>query len=184
MIPNENICKNTAVGESPGFNTGFRVWCPLIILRGSSGLLKISWDGLDISEGCAVSVNGGAGSAAGAEPAVGAVSAAGAVSVGGAGSGDAIGLSVRSCGGVRGVRIVFESSEEFSKKKRIILIIFFIFSSKFLSINLFNNIINSSGLFIIIIIFFNNSLNSFRLKIISLLKIIFFLGCTSLSCGN
>ena len=137
-------------------------------MRGSSGLPKISRDGLDISEGCAGSADGGAGSAAGAEP------AAGAVPAGGAGSGDVVGLGVGSSGGVGGVKMAFEPSEEVSKEEGITSIVSPISSSKSLRINLFNNIISSSKLFIIIIISFNNSLNSFRLKKISLLKIIFF----------
>ena len=73
--------------------------------------------------------------------------------VGGVGFRDGINLSVKSCGDIKGVRIIFEPFKEFNKKKEIILIIFFIFSSKFLSINLFNNIINNFKFFIIIIIF-------------------------------
>src|SRR5437764_3122430 len=148
------------------------------MLYRSSGLPKISRDGLDISKGYAGSADSGAGSAAGAEP------AAGAVPVGGAGSGDAVSLGVRSSGGVRGVKMAFESSEEVNKEKGIILIIFSISSSKFLKINLPNNIISNFRLFIIIIIFFNNSLNSFRLKKINLLKIIFFSNYTSLNYRN
>ena len=112
-----------------------------------SGLPKISRDGLDISEGCAGSADGGAGSTAGAEPAAGAVPAAGA------GSGDAVGLGVGSSGGVRGVRMPFEPSEEVGEEGRIISIIFPISSSKSSKINLSNNIISNSKLFIIIIIF-------------------------------
>ena len=139
---------------------------------------KISWDGLDISEGCAGSADGGAGSAAGAEP------AAGAVPAGGAGSGDAVGLGVGSSGGVGGVKMAFEPSEEVGKEEGITLIVFPISSLKFSRINLFNNIISNSGLFIIIIIFFNSSSNSFRSKKISLLKTIFFSDYTSLNYRN
>ena len=148
------------------------------MLRGFSGLPKISRDGLDISEGCAGSADGGAGSAAGAEP------AAGVVPIGGAGSGDAISLGVRSSGGIRGVKMAFESFEEVSEEKGIILIIFSISSSKFSRINLFNNIINNFEFFIIIIIFFNNSSSSFKSKKINLLKIIFFFDYTFLNYKN
>ena len=93
----------------------------------------------------------------------------------GAGSSNVVGLGVGSSGGVGGVRIPFEPSKEVSKEGGIILIVFLIFFSKFSKINLSNNIINNFGLFIIIIIFFNSFSSSFGLKIISLLKIIFFL---------
>ena len=74
-----------------------------MILRGSSGLPKISRDGfetIEISEDCAGSAGAGAGSATGAMLAIG------------AGSGDAVGLGVGNAGGVEGVEIAFEFSED------------------------------------------------------------------------
>src|SRR6266480_3158682 len=137
-----------------------------MILRGSSGLLKISRDGfkdLDISEGYAGFVDCGVGSTTGAEPAAD------------AGFSDVVRLGVGNAGGVKRVRIAFKLFEEINNKREIILIIFFISSfSKSLKINLFNNIINNFRIFIIIIIFFNNFLNSFKSKKINLLNIIFF----------
>ena len=116
--------------------------------------------------------------AGGAEPATGVMPASGA------GSGDAVGLGVGSSGSVRGIKIAFESFKEVNKERGIILIVFFISFSKSLRINLSNNIISNSRFFIIIIIFFNNFLSSFRLKKISLLKIIFFLDYISLNYRN
>ena len=72
---------------------------------------KISWDGLDISEGYTGFTDGNTGSTAGAEPAAGAVPAAGA------GSGDTVGLSVGSYSSIGGVKITFESFKEINKKK-------------------------------------------------------------------
>ena len=80
--------------------------------------------------------------------------------------------------------MAFESSEEVSEEGGIILIVFSISSSKSSRINLPDSIVGSSGLSIIIIISFNSFSSSFRLKKTSLLKTIFFLGRTSLSCGN
>ena len=74
-----------------------------MILRGSLGLPKISRDGfetIEISEDCAGSAGAGAGSATGALLAIG------------AGSGDAVGLGVGNAGGVEGVEMAFEFSED------------------------------------------------------------------------
>ena len=143
-----------------------------MILRESSGLPKISCWGWR---------RRGAGSAAGVEPAIGAGSAVGAgpaASIKPAvdmNSGDAVELDMSNVNNIREVGIAFESFEEINNNKKIILIIFFIFFFlKSLKINLFNNIINNSKIFIIIIIFFKNFLRSFKLKNLSLLKIIFF----------
>ena len=102
----------------------------------------------------------------------------------GAGSDNTVSLSIGSSGGVGRVRIFFEPSEEVDKERGIILIVFSISSSKSSKINLSNNIISNSGLFIMIIIFFNNFSSSFKSKIISLLKIIFFLNYTFLNYRN
>ena len=141
-------------------------------MRGSLGLPKISRDSLDIFEGCAVSADGGAGSAAGAEPAAD------------ADSGDVVRLGIGNAGGVGGVGIAFELFEKINNKRIIISIIFPIFSSKSSRINLSNNVIGNSGFFIIIMIFFNNSSNSFESKKINSLNIIFFFNYISLRYRN
>ena len=80
-----------------------------MMLRGSSGLPKISRDGfetVEISEDCAGSAGAGAGSATGA------VLAAGASPAIGAGSGDAVRLGVGNAGGIEGVEMAFEFSKD------------------------------------------------------------------------
>jgi len=90
-------------------------------------------------------------------------------------SGDLVRRGVDSVSGIKGVEMAFEFSKDINNKNRRILILFFISSSsKSLNINLSNNIINSFKIFIIIIIFFRKSFKSFKLKNLSLLKIIFF----------
>ena len=73
-----------------------------MILRGFLGLSKISRDGfemIEISKDCVGSAGASVGSATGAMFAIG------------AGSGDAVGLSVGNTGDVKGIKIVFEFSE-------------------------------------------------------------------------
>src|SRR5436190_16923066 len=135
-----------------------------MILRGFSGLSKISRDGLDISEDCAGSTDGGAGSAAGAEPAAGAVPAADAVPAGGAGSGDAVGLGVGSSGGVGGVRMPFEPSEKVGEEGGMTSMVSPISSSKSSKMNPPSGIVDSSGLSMTIIISSNGSSSSFDSK--------------------
>ena len=136
-----------------------------MILRGFSGLLKISRDGFEmikISKDCVGSAGASVGSATGVMLAIGADSR------------DAVGLGVDNASDVEDVEITFEFSED-SWEREIILIIFFIFSSlKSLRMNLFNNIINNFRIFMIIIIFFKGLFKSFRLKNLNLLNIIFF----------
>ena len=132
-------------------------------MRRSSGLPKISRDGLNIFEGCAGSA--GAEPAGGAEPAAGAeLAAGGAEPAADAGSGETVTRGVGNAS-VRAAKHSFEISGGRSGRDRgRILIISPISSSKSLRINPPNNIISSSGIFIIIIIFFKNFLNSFRSK--------------------
>ena len=89
-----------------------------------------------------------------------------------------------SVNNINSIKIVFKQLEEINNKKEMILIIFLIFSSKSSKINLFNSVIDSSEVFIIIIIFFNSFLSSFKLKNLSLLNIIFFFSYTSLRYKN
>ena len=99
MVPSENACRKTAVGKSPGFETGLRVRYLSIILCRSSGSPKISRVGfeiVDISEGGAGSA--GVSPAVGTEPAGGAEPAGGVEPAGGIGSGETVTGSVGNAG--------------------------------------------------------------------------------------
>ena len=105
------------------------------------------------------------------EPAVSIISIADAVSAADAmpadniDSGDVIDLDVESDNNIKKIKIAFKSSNKhFNKNKKRILIIFLISFLKSSRINLFNNIINSFKIFIIIIIFVKDFLNSFKVK--------------------
>ena len=130
-------------------NINFWVLWSLIILCKSSGLSKISRDGLDIFKGYRGST--GSGIDTGTAPAIS------------TGSGNSVGLDMGntdSIGSIYGIRI----GRNINNKDKITSIILFIFLILliFLKINPFNNIVGSSGAFIIIIIFLNSSLRSFR----------------------
>ena len=149
-------------------------------MRGFLGLLKISRDGLDISEGYAGSADDDAEPAAGAglaaagaelaaggvEPAAGAeLAAGGAKPADSVGSGEIVARGVGNAGAEAAERS-FEVSGGRSgiNGGRTSMVSLISSSSKSSRINPPNNIINSSGAFIIIIIFFKGFLSFFRLK--------------------
>ena len=156
-------------------------------MRGSLGLPKISrvgFETIDISKGCIDSAD--TAPASGAEPAAGGVepaddaelaadSAEPIASVGlaisniesaaGVGSGETVARSVDNAGAGVAKRSFEVSSGRSGRDRGRILIISLI--SSFLEssrINPSNNIINNSGVFIIIIISFKKFLNSFKSK--------------------
>ena len=163
----------------PGFNAGFRVRCPLIILRkfsGSPKIFRVGFKTVNISEGCAGSAGalstagaepaGGAGPVDGAEPAAGAELAAGGTEpAAGAGSSETVARGVGNVSIGAAERFFEVSGGRSGRNRGKILIVFLIsFSLEFSRINPPSGMVGNSGAFIIIIMSSKGFLSFFELK--------------------
>ena len=117
---------------------------------------------------------------AGTDSTAGAVPVAGASPAIGTGSGDSVGRGVGSAGGVEGVEMAFEFSEDVDDEGgRTSIVSPISSSSKSSSINPLDGVVGSSGTSMVIIISSRGSSRSFGSKNSSSLKAIFFSSRTS-----